>query len=1143
MKSNRENMKNELNEGESTQKSPHVNLFYRTMRVSIFLLFFLSFSAFATTSSSQTAKVTIKKSNVALLDVLNEIEQQTNYLFIYSNDINVKRAVSVDANGKTVDSVLANLFADNGVRYQLEGTHIILTKKEAEAKGLAVQVTQQEKTEKITGTVLDASGEPIIGASVKVLKAGSHLGVITNLEGKFELSAPAKSIIEFSYIGYKTKTVVIGKEKHLNVYLDEDTKALDEVIVVGYGTTSKRKTTAAIASVNADDIAKVPTANITQSLAGRAPGLIVNTSGGGINNYSSISIRGGSSPLFVIDDVVCDERDFRNLNPEDVDQMTILKDAASTAVYGSRAGDGIILVTTKQGKAGKMSINYNFNYNLSQPTILPKKLNSYDAAYYVNMGLTNDGMVGRFDEKEMQLFADGSDPQRHPNVDWQKLAMNTFAPEQKHSLTITGGSEKIKAYTSFAYYDQRSIYKFNTNNLQRYNYRTNIVADFKETGIKVTSGIEGYLTKSRQPLSTTGGSYGSVWSHIQNKLPWENAYNQYGQLNNIPDNALAEISPEAGYSKGEIATIKANLVLEWSLPWVTGLKLKALGDYRITNDKQKDWKKSPLLYSWEGEPNTPSKPSLSKSYWTSSEYTVQGLASYDRTFNEVHTVSATAGIEANKYMYDNANLARKEYLLYVDQIGAGPVASATNSSSEGVHTRAGVIGRLKYDYASKYIIEGSMRYDGSDNFPKGNRWGTFFAGSAAWVVSEESFWKNLSDKHIFDQFKIRGSYGEVGLDNIAAYSYLQSYSLDERGYLLGGQFYPGFSEGGLVSKDITWYTTRSMNIGFDFASLNNRLSGSAEYFRMSTKGYLTSPSNVAYTAPLGTALPSVKSNGENIRQGGEFILQWKDKRGDLEYTVSANFTYFDSFWMNNPFESETDLKNPYKRSTHAKGYWGIGYESLGYYTSQEDIMNSPKRQNSVNLGAGDLKFFDYNGDGIIDGNDQHRIGKNSSPRGQYGISVDLNYKGWFMNMLWQGATAKDFYFGDKLQGQGSGYGYLSVIYDFQRDVWTPDNTGAQFPRLRSTPSYNGNNNFGNSDFWLVNTGYIRLKSLNLGYDLKHKVLKRVPWITKCDVALSGYNLLTFSGANKFNIDPEIGETNLYTYPVSRVYSISFNIGF
>lgn len=579
------------------------------------------------------------------------------------------------------------------------------------------------------------------------------------------------------------------------------------------------------------------------------------------------------------------------------------------------------------------------------------------------------------------------------------------------------------------------------------------------------------------------------------------------------------------------------------VPHVPGLRLKALGNYRVNNDKEKSWQKSPLSYDWEGNPNTPSKPSLSKLYWNYSAYTVQAFANYDRTFNKVHTISATAGIEAYKRFMDASTLSREEYLLDVDQIGAGPVSTAKNSSSEDEEARAGIVARIKYDYASKYVAEFSMRYDGSDRFPRGKRWGTFYAGSLAWVLSEESFWKPLKDHHILDQFKIRASYGEIGLDDIDRYSYLQSYDLNERGYLLDGKWYPGFSEGALVSKDITWFTTRDFNIGFDFGSLNNRLSGSVDYFRKSTKGYLTSPSKVGYTAPLGIDLPKVKSNGENIRQGAEFILQWKEKRGDFEYTVSGNFTYFDQYWNVNPNESETDLKNPYKRSTQAKNYWGVGFVSEGFYKDQADIMNSPQRPGSTNLGAGDLKYEDFNGDGIIDANDQQRIGKTGNPRGQFGFSIDLNYKGWFMNMLWQGATAADLYMGNIIRGSSSGSGYPPVIYDFQTDVWTPQNTDARYPRLRSTADYNGNNNYESSDFWLVNTAYVRLKTLSIGYDFKNRLLKKVVWLTKCNVSLSGYNLLTFSGANKFNIDPEIGEGNLYAYPVSRVYSISFNLGF
>ena len=318
----------------------------------------------------------------------------------------------------------------------------------------AVTATQQSKTEKITGKIVDESGEAIIGASVKV--QGSTIGTITNMEGEFMIpNVPNKAVLEISYIGYKPLEVAVGKSKDLRITMEEDTKTLDEVIVVGYGTTSKRKTTAAIASVNTEDIIKAPTANITQSLAGRTPGLLVTTSGGGLNNFSSVSIRGGGTPLYVIDDVISEERDFRNLNAEDIDQITILKDAASTAVYGARAANGIVMIVTKQGKAGKMSVNYNFNYNWSQPANMPNKLDAHDAAFYKNMSMTNDGLAPAYTDDELELFRNGSDPRRYPNTDWQKLCLKNFAPEMQHTLTVTGGSEKIKAYTSLGFYDQK----------------------------------------------------------------------------------------------------------------------------------------------------------------------------------------------------------------------------------------------------------------------------------------------------------------------------------------------------------------------------------------------------------------------------------------------------------------------------------------------------------------------------------------------------------------------------------------------------------------------------------------------------------------------------------------------------------------
>lgn len=1002
----------------------------------------------------------------------------------------------------------------------------------------------QQKGNTVEGTIKDDNGEPLIGVSVLI--KGTSLGTITDIDGNFTLEAKKGDMLEISYIGYKTENIKVTGTK-IKLTLKEDTQNLDEVVVVGYGTTSKRKTTSAISSVKSEDITKAPVSNITQSLAGRAPGLIVTTSGGGLGKNASISIRGGGTPLYVIDDIISEERDFQNLNPDDVDQMTILKDASATAVYGARAANGIIMVTTKQGKTGKMNVNYNFNYNLSEPSYLPKKVGSYDAAFYVNQSQLDDGMAPTYSDEVLQKYKDGSDPYNYPNTNWQDVCMRNFAPEQRHNLSISGGSENLKIYTGLGYYDQESIYRTNSNDMQRYNLRVNVVGYFREIGLKVTTGVEGYIWDMNEPYSHQGSGYYTTWSHIQNKRPFELAYNKYGQIfSGTNDSPLVDISDDGGYIKQEQSTVKTNLGLEWDVPRLPGLKLKALGSYTIVNDRNKQWQKTPFSYDLEGNPNTPGKPNLSKNLYYYRNFTTQFFADYNQTFKALHTIDATFGIEASGSDSDISSLSRQEYLLDVDQIGAGPVSTAKNGSSEAVrYRRAALIGRIKYDYAAKYIVEASIRYDGSDYFPKGSRWGTFYSGSLGWVVSEEAFWRDLKDKHIFDQFKIRGSYGEIGLDGsegrLGRYEYLPSYNLSERGGYIGQAFVPGFSEGGLVSTDISWYTSKNMNIGFDFASLNSRLSGSVDYFRMATTGYLASPSNVGYTDPLGKNLPKVLSDGESIRQGFEFVLQWKDNIGALKYDVSANFTWYDNRWNINPDEAETSLKNPYQRNTQVGSYWGLGLTNDGFYRDLSDVMNSPKRPGSTNLVAGDLKYQDFNGDGIIDGNDQTRIGTAGSPRGNYGININLDYKGWFMNMLWQGATSYDIEMGQILRGGNSQY--LPIIYDFQTDYWKPGNTNARYPRLHSSAGINGSNNYQTSDFWLVNAAYLRLKTLSIGYDFKHKLLKNVSWLSKCSLSLAGYNLLTFSPAKKYGMDPEIGDGSLYTYPISRVYSISLNLGF
>lgn len=1011
-----------------------------------------------------------------------------------------------------------------------------------------IQVIQQNGT--CTGIVTDQNGETVIGASVVV--KGTTNGTISGLDGDFSIPSVKKGdVIIITYVGYVSQEIV-WDGKPMKVILKEDSKTLDEVVVVGYGTTSKRKTTSAVSQVKADDIAKVPVPNITQSLAGRAPGLIVTQSGGGVNAKASISIRGGGTPLYVIDNIICEERDFQNLNPEDIDQMSILKDASATAVYGARAANGIVMVTTKTGKTGKLNVDYSFNYTLSQPADLQDKVDSYTAANYVNRGLEYDGRAPQYTLEDLELFRNGKDPQGHANVDWQDITMRNFAPEMRHNLTLTGGSETMKIYTGLGYYNQESIYRTNSNNMQRYNFRTNMEATLKNIGLKVAAGVDAYIVDLNEPATASGRGYYTTWSHIQNKRPWEPAYNQFGQIySGTTDNALVDISNEGGYYKESKSSVRGNLNLEWAVPWIEGLTLKALGSYTIANDRNKSWNKSAQTYDWEGNPATANKPSLSKETYYHRNFNTQFFADYARTFNNVHTIGATFGMEASGQDYDNSGLSRKEYIFDVDQIGSGPVETMENWSGEGVgYRRAALIGRLKYDYAAKYMAEANIRYDGSDYFPSGKRWGAFFSGSVAWAASEEKFWSDWGLKKIFDQFKLRASYGEIGQDFLDLngdyvadrFAYVSSYTLYTRGAFLGEKWYPSFSEGALISPDMTWYTTKDFNLGIDFSSLNSRLSGSLDYFAKVTTGYLATPSNVGYTSPLGKTLPVVKSNGESIRRGFEFVLQWKDHIGDFNYGVSANMTYYDDRWNVNPNEAETGVKNPYKRGTQVGAYTGIYYKNLGYYTDYLDILNNPKRNGSTNLMAGDLKYYDFNGDGKIDGDDQYRMGNGTSPRANFGINVDMSYKGWSFNMLWQGATNYNIYVDTILMGGNSNY--LPVIYDFQTDIWSPDNRNALYPRQHASAGFNGNNNFVGTDFWLVDARYIRLKNMSIGYDFKHKLLKKVTWMTKCNLSLAGYNLLTFSPAKKWGFDPESGSSGSgYTYPISRVYTVSLNIGF
>lgn len=1002
---------------------------------------------------------------------------------------------------------------------------------------------------KVTGVVTDEQKSPLPSVSV-VVKGTSH-GVATDFDGNYSIEVPNNAVLEFSSIGYQTLTKKVttvnggGKSLVINVLLNSQVQELTDVVIVGYTTSTKKSLVSAVSSVKTEELKEIPVTNITQGLAGRSPGLIVKGSAG-LDNRSTISIRGGDTPLVVIDGVIRSYDDFANILPEDIASISILKDASATAVYGARAANGILQVTTMRGKEGKTTIEYNHSITLSQPSFLPKRLDAYNWALQNNIAKQNDNLPITYTEDKMRKILDGSDQLNYPNTDWQKLVLKDFAQQYRHNMQISGGNENNRYLASLGYLHKGSLYRSGTHYMELINFRLNQDFTIPNTGLTGMAAVDGYLKTNEHPYSSTASGYYQVFSHtLTNHNPLTPAVNKYGlPYVNTTDNPVAETSADAGYSRQHYKQINGMFGLQWAVPWVQGLKVKGNFNYKYTASQDKKWRKDAKQYDWDSTtPAAVAKPQLSKTLSTGYMYTTQAFAEYAKTFNQ-HNISALAGYEASYGFDENVWHSRNNYNFPIDQFNPGPKEGMDGGGGESEYGRAGIIAQMKYSYANRYFVEGSLRHDASDLFPKDKRWGTFYSGSLGWVVSDEAFMKTLKEKHILDLLKLRASYGEVGLDSgVGRFAYRASYNLNNTSYVIDGKFYQGFSEGAIPSPDITWYTTKQTDFGFDFESLQHRLFGSFDYFFYKTTGYLTSPDplSVGYTAPLGKSLPQVSSNKEHRRAGYEVQLGWKDAIGEVKYNISVNTTFFDQLWANNPDESLENRKNPYLRTTQQVGYYGTGYRTLGYYQDANDVYSNPKRTNSTNLTGGDIKYEDFNGDGKVDGADFARIGKSSFPRANYGINLGLSYRAFSFNVLLQGATRFDIYLGSSILGQSANAG-TTPFYEFQTDYWTPNNTNAKFPRLVSSHSVNGNNNTASSDHWLVNGAYIRLKDFSIAYDLKKEILKDYKWIHAMKLSLSGQNIFTISKATKYGMDPEVASNEFFSYPNERMFSLGLSVG-
>ena len=1074
-------------------------------------------------------RVSLDVKNTSLERVLRTIEKKSKYRFVYSSSfVSVTKNVTIEAKELLVMDVLKQILKDTELTFSV-------------CKGDLIAISNQGVVTNditVSGVVKDTTGMVIPGVSVTV--KGTKKGAATDADGKFALSVPNNSILVFSIVGYEPLEVP-ASGSFMTVVLKPSNNNLDEVVVQAYGTTTKRKTTSAIATLDMTTVAQLPVQSITDGVAGRLPGITVTTTNGAPGTKSLISIRGGGTPLFVIDNVIRSETDFANLNPNDIEDFSILKDAAATALYGVSAANGVVVVTTKRGKEGKININYAYNQIFSQPTLFPEKLSSYEQQLAVNKVFVDEGKNAPVSNEDLEKYRTGSDPLRFPNTDWQKLTMKDFASEMRHDLSVSAGSKLLTYYAGLSYYDQGSILRTDNNYNRRTTYRLNTTSEFEKINLKVNLGLDGFIEKNVVPNSASNAAastfYG-IYSHIQNHIASDLARNEFGLPTPIPDNPVRELDPLSGYRRGSNNTLNANLGLEYSAHFLQGLKFKFNGVYNTYNNKGKIWDfLAPGYLIGSKVPVFANAPSLNVKSGDGNTMTLQGYVTYNKKIGD-HTIDFTGVYEQSKANSNMLNVTRSNYKILYDQLVAGPAESQSINifdtdgkllSGETESARAALLGRISYDYKSKYSIEASVRRDGDYLFVPGKQWGTFYAFSAGYVVSEENFMKSLKDRHILDFLKIRASYGVLGnKDDVKPFQYLSAYSINPLGWFVDGKPVQSSSEPiSIPSQSYSWQKIASRNFGLDVATLNNRLSATADYFYTRTTGYVTSDPRFAQT--LGVGLPVINfTEGAARKEGFDLSANWKDNLGALSYRIGVNYNYFNTAWERNKDDSDADLRNPNRRqSSRVAGFLldedgkvVYGYTNSGFYTNNGQLLSGARIPGINGVAAGDLRYVDTNGDGQITEDDQTRIGKNTFPRSNYGITVDLGYKGFFFSAVVQGAGARDRYLGSSVQGLTGAL----MSYGFQRDYWRPDNTGALFPRATTDESVNGNNNFETSDFWLIQSKYVRLKYLQFGYDFKQTIMKKSPF-QQLRLFVSGTNLLTSAKSQKYFIDPESDRDN------------------
>ncbi len=1101
----------------------------KTRPLAKIILLSLFLTVFALNISAQ--KVTLSFQNETFEKVLNSIKQQTGLSLVFSEQlVNLNRKVNINVNSIEVEDALKQLLTGTNLSYEIKNNKLYLVeKKNVEQKNTVTP------SKKITGLVTDEKGDPIIGASV-VLK-GSNSGTITDISGNFTVDASSQSILAISYIGFLSKEVKVGAQNNFKFILVEDNKALEEVVVVGYGTQRKGNLTGSVSSLKSEKLTIAPVSNITNSLAGRLPGLVTKQGSGMPGaDATDLRIRGFGNALVIVDGV---EGNLNNIDANQIESLSILKDGAAS-VYGSRAGNGVILVTTKRGQEQKPIISLNTSFSQQGVTKILRPASSYEISLMQREAHIQSGKpvdTAPWSEEAIAKFKDGTDP-AYPNTDWFKYTFRDWAPQQNHNLSIRGGSDKIKYYGFFGYTEQQTMVKTNGGNYSRYNVQSNIDAKISK---QLSMTIDLSMANENRMFPIRGmNNDGYFWQDYYNTLPW--------YPSTLPDptkvawggidvGSIATVSniDLMGYSSDKRQDLRGIVSFTYDFEKIKGLKAKALINYSDNTSMIKNFRKPISFYTYNYGNETYTKAAsfnesnLSEGIWKTNMLTQQYSLNYNNTIIEDHRITALLLYETIDYKSNNFTAFRSNLLTpAIDQLFVGSTTGMGNNGSASEMGRVSYVGRLNYGYKNRYLLEAIFRADASAKFPKENRWGYFPSLSLGWVVTQENFMKKQT---VFDNIKLRASYGESGNDAVGNFQFLSGYSVRGSAILETAQ-QPGMYSTGIANPYLTWENMKIINGGLDFSLFNQKLYGELEAFYRVREGIPATRLN-SLPSTFGATLPVENINSLDDR-GFEFMLGTRNKIGDFSYDISGNISWSRSKWIRyeEPEYTDPEQARVYKIS----GNWTdrvMGYVNEKLFETQQEINNLTYSYSSLggnlSLRPGDVKFKDLNNDSILNWKDQKEIGSGTTPHWMVGFSIGLKYKNFDFSGLLQGA------FGYNTNINLSQYANSEQF----KLRWTEATNDSQalVPRLGGAGT-----NSSTSPYLYKATSYLRLKTVSFGYTVPKSILSKAS-IESLRVYMAGTNLFTLSSISRYGIDPETPSGTIMVYPQQRTVSFGINLSF